>query len=221
MDVQIWIFISFGFHFLSMILCTKIKVLFGTQFHIKEFDVDTGSVKLLVENPRLMFAMDFDNKNKYIYFTQYDHRTIMRFPYPAQNAVIQKFVDTGSGPAGIAIDSENGHVYWTEYQSNRLMRCSVNRSNEVHIATLTSPFSLRIDEINRWMYVAERFKQIIKARFNYSEAHGIVDLKTRVDYMDLDKTKCQAILANCWKIFSNDPHENNKRFGSRSPNSDT
>ncbi|XP_071122468.1 low-density lipoprotein receptor-related protein 8-like isoform X2 [Mytilus edulis] len=189
MDVQMLIFISFGFHFLSMILCTNIKVLFGTKFHIKELDVDTGNVKLLVTNPEIMFAMDYDDKNKHIYFTQYDHRKIMQFPYPAQNAVIEKFVNTGSGPAGIAIDSENGHVYWTEYQSNRLMRCSVARNNEVHITTLTSPFSVRIDVLNRWLYVAERFARIIKARFNYSEAHGIVDLKTRVDYMDLDRNE--------------------------------
>ena len=96
------------------------------------------------------------------------HFTSNRFPYPAQNAVIEKFVNTGSGPAGIAIDSENGHVYWTEYQSNRLMRCSVARSNEVHITTLTSPFSVRIDVLNRYIsYTTLEHNDIKSAKHTY------------------------------------------------------
>ncbi|CAG2248055.1 unnamed protein product [Mytilus edulis] len=115
MNVQIWLVLSLEFYFLSMIQCTK--VLFGTKVQIKEIDIDTGNVKILVGDARgEMYGMDYDPKYKYMYFTRYNHRTIMR-----------------------------------------------------------------------WMYVVERFKRIIKARFNYSEAHGIIDLNTRVDYIDLDK----------------------------------
>ncbi|XP_052065551.1 low-density lipoprotein receptor-related protein 5-like [Mytilus californianus] len=186
MDVQIWLVIPLEFYFLPMIRCTK--VLIGTKVQIKEIDVDTGNVKILVNDARgEMYGMDYDYKFKYMYFTRYHHRSIMRFPYPTENPVLEKFIDTGSGPTGLAIDSEYGHVYWTEYNTHRLRRCNVNGSNAVIIASnLKYPFSIRLSLVNRWMYVVERFKRIIKARFNYSESHGIVDLNTRVDYMDLD-----------------------------------
>ncbi|VDI12007.1 Hypothetical predicted protein [Mytilus galloprovincialis] len=189
MDVQIWLGLSLEFYFLSMIQCTK--VLFGTKVQIKEIDIDTGNVKILVGDARgEMYGMDYDPKYKYMYFTRYNHRTIMRFPYPSDNQVLEKFIDTGKGPAGLAIDSESGHVYWTEYDWHRLRRCDVNGINVVIISSnLQNPFSIRLSLVNRWMYVVERFKRIIKARFNYSEAHGIIDLNTRVDYIDLDKNE--------------------------------
>ncbi|VDI22076.1 Hypothetical predicted protein [Mytilus galloprovincialis] len=178
-----------GYKTLRDIVMTGTKVLFGTKVQIKEIDIDTGNVKILVGDARgEMYGMDYDPKYKYMYFTRYNHRTIMRFPYPSDNQVLEKFIDTGKGPAGLAIDSESGHVYWTEYDWHRLRRCDVNGINTVIISSnLQNPFSIRLSLVNRWMYVVERFKRIIKARFNYSEAHGIIDLNTRVDYIDLDR----------------------------------
>ncbi|XP_052065103.1 low-density lipoprotein receptor-related protein 8-like isoform X2 [Mytilus californianus] len=164
------------------------KVLFSTWFTVKEFDVDTRNVTVLIDSGLSgVYAMDYDYENRYVYFPKYSSEEIVRFAYPAKNIILQTVVKTGLYPSGIAVDSANDYIYWIEYDLAGLSRCNLDGSNVTVLSTLSSPWAIRLDLINRWMYIVERYSGILKSRFNSTEQQAIVNFTSqRVDCIDID-----------------------------------
>ncbi|XP_071133321.1 low-density lipoprotein receptor-related protein 5-like isoform X2 [Mytilus edulis] len=163
------------------------KVLFTTKFTIMELDFKTSNSTLLVRQNAEMFSMDYDYKNKFIYFPRYHHNDIMRFTYPSTNITLETVLKTGTNPSGLAIDSKFDHIYWTEIGTSSIVRCNLNGTYRYTFPeTIRNPFVIRLDLANRLIYYVERRDGIIKSSFNLSEKLKIVTLNERVDCMDLD-----------------------------------
>ncbi|VDH97063.1 Hypothetical predicted protein [Mytilus galloprovincialis] len=152
-----------------------------------EFDIDTRNVTVLLEQSEYVYAMDYDYKNRFIYFPRYNTHDIVRFAYPSKNTTLQTVIQSLSGPTGIAVDPTNGHIYWTDYNTNRLSRCNLDGNNVNVLSSLNSPLVIRLDLTNRWIYIVERFLGISKSRFDVAKQQNIVNFTSaRVDSMDID-----------------------------------
>ncbi|CAG2237274.1 unnamed protein product [Mytilus edulis] len=152
-----------------------------------EFDIDTGNVTVLLEQSENVYAMDYDYKNRFIYFPRYNTHDIVRFAYPSKNTTLQTVIQSLSGPTGIAVDPTNGHIYWTDYNTNRLSRCNLDGNNVNVLSSLNSPLVIRLDLTNRWIYIVERFLGILKSRFDVAKQQNIVNSTSApVDSMDID-----------------------------------
>ncbi|VDI53101.1 Hypothetical predicted protein [Mytilus galloprovincialis] len=154
-----------------------------------EFDVDTRNVTVLfVHTGSEVNAMDYDYRNRYVYFPRYSRHDIMRFKYPSENRILETVIHT-QRPVCIAIDSVNGHLYWIKYQEdNTLSRSDLDGTN-VHVVStpLRDTFALRLDLSRRWLYMVDRSSGISKSRYNLSENKTIVNFHPqRVDCIDID-----------------------------------
>ncbi|CAG2254626.1 unnamed protein product [Mytilus edulis] len=190
MDVQIWLYEYLILNFTFSLVCAQRKLLFATQnASIKEFDLQTRKVTVLYELGATVYSIDYNFKNKQVYFPRYFNNDIMRFGYPAHCIILHKVVSTGNRPAGLAIDSTRNHIYWTESIGSfgRIVRCDLDGSNKTVIAqNLDYPFVLRLDVINSWMYVVERFAKISKSRLDFTEQHLLENIDFGVTCMDID-----------------------------------
>ncbi|CAG2199985.1 LRP5_6 [Mytilus edulis] len=165
-----------------------------------EFDIDTGNVTVLVEQSDNVYAMDYDYKNRFIYFPRYNTHDIVRFAYPSKNRTLQTVIQSSPySPSGIAVDPTNDHIYWTDYDGHRLSRCNLDGSNVTVLSSLSSPFVIRLDLTNRWMYIVERDIGILKSRFDLSENKTIVNFVSRVYCMDIDTDEQRLY----WIIYDN------------------
>ncbi|VDH93838.1 Hypothetical predicted protein [Mytilus galloprovincialis] len=176
-----------------MMICINVfqvhrETLLHTNASIKEFDLQTRKVTVLYELGATVYSIDYNFKNKQVYFPRYFNNDIMRFGYPAHCIILHKVVSTGNRPAGLAIDSTRNHIYWTESIGSfgRIVRCDLDGSNKTVIAqNLDYPFVLRFDVINSWMYVVERFAKISKSRLDFTEQHLLENIDSDVICMDI------------------------------------
>ncbi|CAC5389511.1 unnamed protein product [Mytilus coruscus] len=163
------------------------KLLYSNDTSIMEFDIDTHNLTVLVEQGSSVYGMDYDYKNRFIYFPRYNIYDIARFPYPSENRTLQTIVQTEQYPIGIAVDSANGHIYWTDISTHKLSRCVLDGTNVTIISTISNSWAIRLDVTNRWMYIAEYNLGILKSRFNLEEKQTIVSFTSGGAYcMDID-----------------------------------
>ncbi|XP_063400360.1 very low-density lipoprotein receptor-like [Mytilus trossulus] len=152
MGVRIWFCMFLLAHCVPMTSCTSFTgtILYSTNTAIMEFDIDTHNVTVLVEQSDTVFAMDYDYKNRFIYFPRYNTHDIVRFAYPSKNRTLQRVIQSLSYPSGIAVDSTNDHIYWTADFAHILSRCNMDGSNVIVLSTLSYPFVIRLDLTNRY-----------------------------------------------------------------------
>ncbi|CAC5385334.1 unnamed protein product [Mytilus coruscus] len=153
-----------------------------------EYDVNTRNVAVLVEHgTNAVFALDYDYKNRYVYFPRYNIHDIVRFSYPSKNRTLQIVVQTENLPVGIAVDSANDHIYWVIQFGNKLSRCYLDGTNVTVLPTLSEPWVIRLDASKRWMYIVEENIGISKSRLQLAENQTIVNfISTPVRCMDID-----------------------------------
>lgn len=189
MEVKVVFCICVLLHCILLASSYSGKLLYSTYSLIKEFDVDTRNVTILLElGNSYVFAIDYDYKNRFVYFPRYNtFYDIVRFAYPSKNLTLQTVIQSLSYPTGIAVDSANDHLYWVEYVPGRLSRCNLNGSNMTVLSTVSYPWGIRLDVINRWMYIVERQLGILKSRFDLFEKQTIVNFTSiSVPCMDID-----------------------------------
>ncbi|XP_052067593.1 low-density lipoprotein receptor-related protein 6-like [Mytilus californianus] len=163
------------------------KLLYSNDTSIMEFDIDTRNLTVLVEQGSSVYGMDYDYKNRFIYFPRYNIYDIARFPYPSENRTLQTIVQTEQYPIGIAVDSANGHIYWTDISTHELSRCVLDGTNVTIISTISNSWAIRLDVTKGWMYIAEYNLGIFKSRFNLEEKQTIVSFTSGGAYcMDID-----------------------------------
>ncbi|XP_052067595.1 low-density lipoprotein receptor-related protein 1B-like isoform X2 [Mytilus californianus] len=188
MEVKVWFCMCIFLNWILLASSYSRKLLYSVHNVIMEFDFDTRNVTVLVEHgDDHVFAMDYDYKNRFLYFPRYNTRDIVRFAYPSKTIILQTVVKTDQYQSGIAVDSTNGHIYWTTYDViGRLSRCNLDGSNVTVLSTLSLPFVIRLDLTNRWMYIVEHDIGIFKSTFDLSEKRTIVNFtSTPVYCMDI------------------------------------
>ncbi|XP_052067597.1 low-density lipoprotein receptor-related protein 5-like isoform X2 [Mytilus californianus] len=150
MEVKVWFCMCIFLNWILLASSYSRKLLYSVHNAIMEFDTDTHNVTVLVEHGGdYVYAMDYDYKNRFIYFPRYNTRDIVRFPYSSKNITLQTVIQSLSYPIGIAVDSTNDHLYWVDYNTHRLSRCSLNGSNRTVLSTLYHPIVIRVDVKNR------------------------------------------------------------------------
>ncbi|CAG2196150.1 LRP5_6 [Mytilus edulis] len=142
---------------------------------------------LVVHGNSQVFSIDYDYQNRYVYFPRTNSKDIMRFPYPSQNITLQHVVNTSSYPSGVAVDSANDHVYWVNNGGYILSRCKLDGTNVVVVSnSLSRTFMIRLDVMNRWLYIGYYNKGISKSRFDLTDMSMIVNFTSTTYCMDID-----------------------------------
>lgn len=57
------------------------KILFSTQYHVKEIDLDSGVVKDLANHSSVVYSLAYDAKERYVYVPRYHEHVIERYAY--------------------------------------------------------------------------------------------------------------------------------------------
>ncbi|XP_063417214.1 low-density lipoprotein receptor-related protein 5-like [Mytilus trossulus] len=143
MEVHVWWCMCFLLHCKLQPSSFTGTILFSTYNAIMEFDIDTGNVTVLVEQSDTVYAMDYDYKNRFIYFPRHITHDIVRFAYPSNTTTLQTVVQSLSYPTGIAVDSANDHLYWIDSFINHLSRCNLDGSNVTVLSTFIEPWTLK------------------------------------------------------------------------------
>ncbi|XP_071133255.1 low-density lipoprotein receptor-related protein 6-like [Mytilus edulis] len=164
------------------------KLLFSNLTSIIEYDGNTRNMAVLIEHgTNAVFSLDYDYKNRYVYFPRYNIHDIVRFSYPSKNRTIQIVVQTENLPVGIGVDSANHHIYWVIQFGNKLSRCNLDGTNVTVLPTLSEPWVIRLDVSKRWMYIVEENLGISKSKFDLGENQTIVNfVSTPVRCLDID-----------------------------------
>ncbi|VDI77712.1 Hypothetical predicted protein, partial [Mytilus galloprovincialis] len=131
------------------------KLLFSTHGYVKEIDLKSGAVKVLLNVAgNFMFALAYDYDERYLYIP-IRSGDIVKFPYPNNQTVQFEIVVSTNPIIGIAFDSVNKHIYWTEDEKGKIMRCNKDGTNKTTIFEETQPGGLSIDIENRWIYYGQ------------------------------------------------------------------
>ncbi|XP_071181607.1 very low-density lipoprotein receptor-like [Mytilus edulis] len=163
------------------------KLLYSNSISIIKFDVETRNSTVLVKQVQsIVYALDYDYTNRYVYLPRFDQFDIVRFPYPSTNIKLKIIIATDPHPTGIAVDSVNEHIYWVTYGA--LSRSNLDGTNEKTVSTsLSVPWVIRLDFTNRWSYIVEENVGILKSRFDVYERKTIVKfISTPVRCMTID-----------------------------------
>ncbi|XP_052065784.1 uncharacterized protein LOC127705498 [Mytilus californianus] len=178
MEVKVVLCLCILLHYRPLASSYSGKLLYSVYTVIMEYDIDTRNVTVLVEvGSSFVLAMDYNYKNRFIYFPRYDTGDIVRFAYPSKNRTLQTVVQTDPYPLGIAVDSTNEHIYWVApAYTNALSRCNLDGSNLTLLTTLSVPYVVRLDVINRWMYIVKAYIGVMKLRFDLADQQMIVNI---------------------------------------------
>ncbi|CAG2222930.1 LRP2 [Mytilus edulis] len=150
------------------------KLLFSTQYNLKEFDLDTGVVKELANHSTHVYSIAYDVKGKYVYVPRILKNVIDRFPYPNDQGVNLEIVVAANNPYYVAFDSRNSHLYWTE--SMKIMRCDTDGSNVTTIVSISAPVSLALDPHNRVTFDGTDIQVVVN--------HAGLPIDIQVDFVD-------------------------------------
>ncbi|XP_052080319.1 low-density lipoprotein receptor-related protein 8-like isoform X2 [Mytilus californianus] len=135
--------------------CIEEKLLYSTYGYVKEIDLKSGEVKVLLNVAgNYVFSLAYDYDERYLYIPR-RNGDIIKFPYPNNQTVQFETVVSANGPLGIAFDSVNHHLYWTEDGKGKIMRCNADGTNKTTIFDETEPGVLSIDIENRWIYYGQ------------------------------------------------------------------
>ncbi|CAG2251779.1 unnamed protein product [Mytilus edulis] len=128
-------------------------LLYSNSISIIEFDIGTSNATVLVEQVQsIVFALDYDYTNRYVYLPRFDKFDIVRFPYPSTNIKLQIIIATDPHPTGIAVDSVNEHIYWVTYGA--LSRSNLDGTNKKTVSTsLSVPWVIRLDFLTGTTFV--------------------------------------------------------------------
>ncbi|VDI71390.1 Hypothetical predicted protein [Mytilus galloprovincialis] len=103
-----------------------------------------------------------------------------RFLYPSHSRILEHVVNTSANPIGVAVDPPNDHVFWVPYYNNgdhgnKVFRCNSDGTNVVVFTSLNDDtFMIRLDLINRWMYLGSYIRGVSKSRFDLTDISVIV-----------------------------------------------
>ncbi|CAG2196148.1 NOTCH1 [Mytilus edulis] len=81
MDVLVWFSICFIYCHLPAAECISGKLLFASSQSIIEVDIYTHSMSVLLGMALVVYSLDYDDENKYVYFPRIDFGDIMRWLY--------------------------------------------------------------------------------------------------------------------------------------------
>ncbi|XP_076089216.1 low-density lipoprotein receptor-related protein 6-like [Mytilus galloprovincialis] len=153
------------------------KLIYSTENTIKEIDLRSGDVSVLLQNLRSnIYSLDCDYKNGYIYFPRHNLNVISRFRYPSDKSYKEEDVTTAEQPISLVIDPVYEHVYWTERYTGKICRCNFNRLNKACILKEDRLYAITLDHRNRWLYYSTfgTTRKIRKARLNGSENQTVI-----------------------------------------------
>ncbi|VDI62041.1 Hypothetical predicted protein [Mytilus galloprovincialis] len=173
---------------LCAVNCIEEKLLYSTFGYVKEIDLKSGEVKVLLilaGNYMLSLAYDYDDRYLYIPKRSGD---IIKFPYPSNQTVQFEFVVSTNGPLGIAFDSVNKHIYWTEDNKGKIMRCNADGTNKTTILDERQPSALSIDIENRWIYYGQDLNngKIYRLTFDGKDRRVIYNLSSNMYGIQVD-----------------------------------
>ncbi|CAG2209911.1 unnamed protein product [Mytilus edulis] len=151
------------------------KLLFSTSGYLKEIDLNSSVVKVLINAGSTVYSLTYDYYEKYLYVPR------------SQGDIIRN-------PLGLAFDSVNHHLYWTDDVEGRIMRCNADGSNKTTVLVETEPAALtidiKIDVSNSRLYWMEYGTGDLKSAW-----HNGSDVKTIVSTHSIGRN---------WEIDTND-----------------
>lgn len=180
MFALIWLFASKGH---------TTTLLFSVGNIIKELDLNTGNVTVLVDIASRVFSMAYDYENKYFYLPRYDKKDIIRLRYPSENVSTLETIVTVTSPLNIAIDQINEHLYWIDSNSiEKIRRCKTDGTNQVTILSEGGIWGLTIDLTNRWIIYSNpnNMKGIYRVRFDGTEKQTVIAYSNQITGLYLD-----------------------------------
>ncbi|CAG2229955.1 LRP5_6 [Mytilus edulis] len=166
---QPWLYIQVSVVAVCCVYCKQEKLLFTTANNIQEIDLDTLVVKELAYQSTESHSIAYDEKERYVYSSRLAENTIVRFPYPNDQAVNFETVVSTNRPYYVAFDSGNSHLYWTELNTlGRVVRC----------------------KSDGWIYYStETSNALLRVTFDGTERQVVINLSSRlidiqVDFVD-------------------------------------
>ncbi|XP_071150525.1 low-density lipoprotein receptor-related protein 5-like [Mytilus edulis] len=188
---QPWLYMQVSVVAVCCVYCKQEKLLFTTANNIQEIDLDTLVVKELVYQSTESYSLAYDEKERYVYSSRLTENTIVRFPYPNDQAVNSETVVSTNRPYYVAFDSGNSHLYWTELNTlGRVVRCKSDGSDVTTIVNGTLPIALALDTHDRWIYYStETSNALLRVTFDGTERQVVINLSSRlidiqVDFVD-------------------------------------
>ncbi|XP_071150585.1 low-density lipoprotein receptor-like [Mytilus edulis] len=154
--------------------CLQNKLIYSTKDTIKEIDLRSGNVSVLLQNLKSnIYSLDCDYKNGYIYFPKHDLNVRSRFRYPSDKPYKEEDMTTAAQPISLVVDPVSENVYWTELYTG----WNLNGINKACILQDDNVYAITLDYRNRWLYYSTfgTTRQIKRARLNGSEKHPILE----------------------------------------------
>ncbi|XP_077998234.1 uncharacterized protein LOC144451304 [Glandiceps talaboti] len=103
-----------------------------------------------ITNP---IALDYDDKDEKVYWTDVTRRTINRASLNGDNHEVLLSVDI-QVPDGLALDVDNRHLYWTDTGTDRIERANLDGSERYFVvsSSLEEPRAIIVDSVNNFLY---------------------------------------------------------------------
>ncbi|CAC5394968.1 unnamed protein product [Mytilus coruscus] len=183
-----WLYMQLLISTVCCIYGREEKLLFSTEYTVKEIDLDTGVVKDLANHSTIVYSIAYDVKERYVYIPRFYEAVIDRFPYPNDQTVNFEIVVSTNYPYYVAFDSGNSHLYWTGYASGKIMRCNSNGSDLTTIVDISSiPMALTLDTHTRWIYYSKASSNaLLRVTFDGKEKQVVLNLTSQLIDIEVD-----------------------------------
>ncbi|CAC5365943.1 unnamed protein product [Mytilus coruscus] len=171
------------------------KLIYSTQNTIKEINLRSGNVSVLLSNLRSnIYSLDYDYKTEYIYFPRHNLNVISRFRYPAGKPYIVENVITAAEPIALVIDPLDEYVFWTELYTGKICKCNFNGLNKACILQDDKLYAITLDYRSRWLYYTTfgTTRKIRRARLNGSDKQTVIN-SVEVTGLGID--------TNGWRLY--------------------
>ncbi|XP_071148459.1 low-density lipoprotein receptor-related protein 8-like [Mytilus edulis] len=167
--------------------CLEEKLLYSTSGYIKEIDLKSREIKVILHVLGRMLSLAYDYDERYLYIPR-RNGDILKFPYPNNQTVQFEIVVSTNAILGIAFDSVNKHIYWTEDDKGKIMRCNKDGTNKTTIYDETQPGALAIDVENRWIYYGQDLinGKIYRLTFDGNDRRVIYNLSSYMYGIQVD-----------------------------------